>query len=107
MQKVEQRLQIECQRRYDMEAESLKRLVEGTLGIERASIAAELQSTFAQEGARLNQQFELTASLRQEEYQQKKRIMGTSTILCPIVGVFFARCAYGSCSVTCRIGPDF
>ena len=76
MQKVEQRLQIECQRRYDMEAESLKKLLEEILATERASIAAEralLQSTFAQEGARLNQQFELTASLRQEEYQQKEK----------------------------------
>ena len=76
MQKVEQRLQLECQKRYDLEAESLKRLLEGTLATERASIAAEralLQSTFAQEGARLNQKFELTASMRQEEYQQKER----------------------------------
>ena len=30
MQKVELRLQMECQKRYDLEAESLKRLLEGT-----------------------------------------------------------------------------
>ena len=103
MQEFEQRLEIECQRRHETEMDAMRRMLEGTLAAEMAKVAEQrkqLQSTFVQEEARLQQQFELTASFRHEEYLQKE-VLGTSSLLCQLVGAFSEHCTSRSRSSSC------